>query len=400
MPISSRRRPARADPVRLGLSPVTTAEPRRGFPYAGPIYLAVFVVALANRLVPVLRGGGLSGILGYDDGVYYSGAVALVHGRLPYRDFLLLHPPGVLLPLAPVAGVGRWVGEVTGWEISRLVWMVMGCWTSLLIVKILRPLGNWSAIAGGMAYAMVPCAVLVERTTLLEGLANFCLAGALALLVGQFESGSRRPAAEAGSGRRWAMAAAAGGLLGFAAAVKISGVVPLVVVCGFAFVVWGWRWAAAIVGGAVVVIGAVCLPFFVAAPSVMWRMVVLDQIGRDREGAAGVTRRLTDIVTMDHPPGGGIGVAVGPVIIGALVVICVWVWPVRRIRIAIPILLATVIVLLASPTSSRTTSVPWRCRRRWSSAAPWIGFCGGMLFRTSYASVSPSWAASSWCSTW
>ena len=167
--------------------PVTTAEPRRGLPYAGPIYFAVFVVALANRLVPVLRGGGLSGILGYDDGVYYAGAVALVHGRLPYRDFLLLHPPGVLLALAPVAGVGRWIGEVAGWEISRLVWMLMGCCTSLLIVKILRPLGNWPAIAGGMAYAIVPSAVLVERTTLLEGLANFCLAGAVALLVVQFD---------------------------------------------------------------------------------------------------------------------------------------------------------------------------------------------------------------------
>ena len=53
---------------------------------------------------------------------------------------------------------------------------------------------------------------------------------------------------------------------------------------------------------------------------------------------------------MDHPPGGRIGLAVGPVIVGALVVRLRWVWPVRRIRIAVPILLATVVLLLASPT--------------------------------------------------
>ena len=43
----------------------------------------MFVVALANRLVPVLRGAGLSGVISYDDGVYYAGAVGLVRGQLP-----------------------------------------------------------------------------------------------------------------------------------------------------------------------------------------------------------------------------------------------------------------------------------------------------------------------------
>ena len=304
---------------------MTPGAPRRDFLHAGPIYLTVFVVALANRLVPVLRGGGLSGVLGYDDGVYYAGAVALVHGRLPYRDFLLLHPPGVLLALAPVAAVGRWAGEVVGWEVSRLVWMLMGCCTSLLVVKILRPLGSGPAIAAGLAYAMFPGAVLVERTTLLEGLANFCLAGALALLAGPFESAPRRlGGGRSGRGGPWRPRPGTARVRG---RVKISYLVPLTVVCGFAFVALGWRCGAAIVAGAGVVIGAVSLPFILAAPSAMWRMVVLDQIGRNREGDAGVIRRLADIVTMDHAPRGGIGLAVGPVIIVVLVVVCLWSGP-------------------------------------------------------------------------
>ena len=44
-------------------------------PAAAVILVGVFVLALANRLLPVLRGGGLSSVLGYDDAVYYAGAV-------------------------------------------------------------------------------------------------------------------------------------------------------------------------------------------------------------------------------------------------------------------------------------------------------------------------------------
>ena len=63
--------------------------------------VGVRVLALASRLLPVVRGGGLSSVLGYDDAVHHAAAVGLAHGRLPYRDFLLLHPPGVLVALAP-----------------------------------------------------------------------------------------------------------------------------------------------------------------------------------------------------------------------------------------------------------------------------------------------------------
>ncbi len=34
---------------------------------------------------------------GYDDGVYLGAAIRFVNGVLPYRDFALLHPPGIVL---------------------------------------------------------------------------------------------------------------------------------------------------------------------------------------------------------------------------------------------------------------------------------------------------------------
>ena len=63
---------------------------------------AVFGVAFAARLVPLLRGGGLYAAGNYDDGVHYAAAMGLVHGLLPYRDFLFLHPPGIAVLARPI----------------------------------------------------------------------------------------------------------------------------------------------------------------------------------------------------------------------------------------------------------------------------------------------------------
>jgi len=61
----------------------------------------VAVVAAASRLVPLLRGGGLWGLAGYDGGVYYAAAAGLAHGQVPYADHLLPHPPGICSRCCP-----------------------------------------------------------------------------------------------------------------------------------------------------------------------------------------------------------------------------------------------------------------------------------------------------------
>ena len=43
---------------------------------------------------------------GYDDGVHYAAAASLIHGRLPYRDFLFLQPPAMVLAASPFAWLG------------------------------------------------------------------------------------------------------------------------------------------------------------------------------------------------------------------------------------------------------------------------------------------------------
>ena len=81
-------------------------EPQRSSPGQRPLWLvmvAVAVVALGVRAVMVANGGDPGRHRrGYDQGVYYSASEAVAWGVLPYRDFLFLHPPGILVTLAPL----------------------------------------------------------------------------------------------------------------------------------------------------------------------------------------------------------------------------------------------------------------------------------------------------------
>ena len=69
---------------------------RRHLPLA--LTIGGFVAALLIRVLP----RGLSGAVDYDEGVYIEAAWALRHGFLPWRDFVFVHPPGILLWLAPL----------------------------------------------------------------------------------------------------------------------------------------------------------------------------------------------------------------------------------------------------------------------------------------------------------
>ncbi|WP_182558520.1 hypothetical protein [Microlunatus kandeliicorticis] len=234
----------------------------------------VLVVALLARLLPTLRGGGLFGYGNYDDGVYFAGAVGLVHGRLPYRDFLLLHPPGILLALSPFAALTWVISDADALATARVGWMLLGVLNCALVVRLLRRQGRFAAAVGGLAYAVFYPAVYSEHLTLLEAPANTVLLVALLLVPGL---GEARAATARVSAARWL---AVGAVLAWSPAFKIWGVVPLALVGGWLAISRGRRaagWYAAGAGlGSVVLLG----PFFVAAPTAMARLVVADQLGR------------------------------------------------------------------------------------------------------------------------
>lgn len=308
--------------------------PRAGWGWAA----GVAALALAVRLGAVLRGGGLFGRIGYDGSVYYASAAALAHGLLPYRDFLLLHPPGITLALLPFAALGRLVGDADAYAVARLVWFGLGAVSTLLVFAIVRSRGLWPAVAAAGFYAVFVPAVVSEHTTSLEAVGSVCLLGSVALLTTGRErrSGSVLPLL------------AAGVLLGVATGTKIWDV-PVVI----ALVAWsvrhvGVRRAGLVLAGAVGGTVVVCLPFFVAAPGPMWRMVVLDQIGR-RRAPVGVADRLIDVVGLSGLRGSVSTLVLGALALAFLVVVVVLAARDPLGRLATLLLVVTGAVLLSTP---------------------------------------------------
>ena len=236
-------------------------------------------LAFLIRLVPVLRGGGLYGLINYDDGVYFGSAVALVHGRIPYRDFLLLHPPGILYILAPFAALGGIVGDATAFATARFGFMVLGAANTGLVVLVASRLGRRTALFAGLLYAVWQVAANVERTTWLIAPQNSLLLLALLALAGPRGGNLGQPP----SIRRSAIA---GALLGFSFAIQAWGAVPIAVVMGSLLFdrrrrpTDRLRPAIAFGATAAIVTASVCLPFLLVAGPQMVRYVVFDQLGR------------------------------------------------------------------------------------------------------------------------
>jgi alpha-1,2-mannosyltransferase len=309
---------------------------RRG-PWLAVLAL-VAVVAFGSRLVPVLRGGGLFGLIGYDGAVYYAAGAGLAHGLLPYADFLLLHPPGVVLALLPFGLLGRVVGHPDAMAVARLAWMLLGTTSALLVAATLRRHGLVAAAVGGLVYAVWVPAIYVERTTTLEALTGVLTLLAVLLL------------ARAARGRLGARTAfVAGLLLGASCATKIWGVVPLAAVVVWCALEHGRRRAVALALGAGVSTVAVCLPFYVAAPRAMWDMVVGAQLGRPRVDASWYTKAV-DTAGLSQ-----LTAAVGPLLVAVVLLVAASVVVALRSplgRLATVLLVVGLALLAGSPSWS------------------------------------------------
>jgi alpha-1,2-mannosyltransferase len=233
--------------------------------------VSLFVIALAFRVATVsTSAGGFWGNPGYDSAVYYASADALSHGQLPYRDFVLLHPPGVTLFTLPFATIGNMTNDHFGFVLANVAFMVVGAANASLIYAIGRAAGvdKFASGSGALFYALWFSAVHADLSIRLEPLSTVAFLGGFLLLT-RF------------SGKRSAFFA--GACFGFAMLVKIWWVVPpLLVILWLAifaarrsrvkFVSLGIAVAGLVIGG----------PFFLAAPRQMWRMLVQDQLGRSR----------------------------------------------------------------------------------------------------------------------
>jgi alpha-1,2-mannosyltransferase len=313
-------------------------EPGHRSVQGGIAVCAVFLLALIARVGIALHGGGLLGNYGYDASVYYAASDGLLHGRLPYRDFVLLHPPAMMLALTPFALVGRIFTDHTGFIAANLGFSALGAIDAALVVVVARRmgLGLWAATAGGVFYAFWYGSVQAEYLARLEPLGNFFV------LVGLFAY----TAAGAGS-RRWYVAC--GAAFGVAASVKIWWAVPLIVV--LVWIVADRRPrgnALAATAGAAASLLVVNGVFFLLAPGQMWRMVVTEQLDRGRSPVSAPSR-LQGLVSLgSHVPAAvaAVGESLLGVAILALLVLAVRIRPARLVLILTVVQLA---LLLTSP---------------------------------------------------
>lgn len=206
----------------------------------------------------------LGSSFGFDEAVYFIGAQHLWSGELPYRDFLFVHPPGMLVALTPAAWLADLVGDSNTMAAAKVVFAHVGAACAGLVAWLLLRFGVAAALFGGGLYAVWSAAVWGETMLMMGPLLNVGLLVALMLL--------RRPEG----------ALVAGVVLGLAVTVKLWALVPLVVVGIWVFARSGrlsmMRFAAGAVAAAAVMVAA----FLVAAPGRMFSDVVGFQSGRPR----------------------------------------------------------------------------------------------------------------------
>lgn len=245
------------------------------------------LLAVALRLYDLSRPGFLRGINEYDDGTDFGSAIRLVHGAMPYRDFIMVHPPGITLLMYPVALVTRDMGTNAGMAVARMVTVLASAAAVPLAGLLTRHRGLFAVLVTCGVLAIFPASVLASRTVLLEPwLVLFCLLGALALFDGdQVASGTGR-------------LVLGGVLLGFAGAVKVWAILPAAVI--LALTARRPRQAALYAAGVALGFSLPVLPFALSAPATFYRSVIAAQLFRNDIARTSLGYRLQQMLGLTH----------------------------------------------------------------------------------------------------
>ena len=306
-----------------------------------PLWAGLFALAFAVRLVPVLIGGGLHGYGQYDGGVYYAASDALIHGRWPYRDFVLLHPPGLMLLLTPFAWLGRASTDGSGYALSRLAFMAVGALNTVLVALLARRWGPGAAVVAGGSYAVWKPAVRAEQSVLLEPLGTTALLVALLLLL------------ERSTAPGWRAQVLAGIVLGASATLKIWYLAPWAAVVLWQVAARRWRSAVLIASAGAGTVAVLVAPFAVVARTRMFDMVIRDQLLRPSSAPTEWQSRLQSIFGIPRLVPGAADTAVTAATLAFLVVLAVAIigcLTARGARVLVFLFAVNLSVLLLSPS--------------------------------------------------
>jgi alpha-1,2-mannosyltransferase len=276
---------------------------------SGWVIVATTALALGLRLWQLRSPGHLLGVTEYDDGVYLGAALRLVHGVLPYRDFVLVQPPGLILIMTPVAALAKWTGTAGAMATGRILTACAGAAAVPLAGRLVRHRGLLAVLITCGLLAVYPDAIAASVTVLQEPwLVLCCLAGALAVFDGDQLTGS------------WKRLAWGGVAFGFAGAIKVWAVIPVLVIVALAM--RRPRRAAAFLGGTAAGFLVPVLPFAVASPGTFYKGVIVAQIVRVDDVRVSAWTRLTSLTGLDSlSPVSHQAVLIASIAIPALVVL-------------------------------------------------------------------------------
>jgi len=251
--------------------------------WSDPVTLAIAgftLLGLALRLFLLSRPGYLLGVTQYDDGPYFGSALRLVHGALPYRDFIIVQPPGITLLMTPAALLAQVTGTAWGMAAGRMLTIAASSVGILIVGLLVRHRGLVPVSLACGILAIFPGSLVAAHTVLLEPwLTLFCLIGALVLLDGD---------RFAASGRRLVWAGVA---FGFAGAVEVWAILPVLVVA-ILLVFQAVDRAARFVAGVAIGFLVPVIPFALAAPRRFYNSFFAAQVFRVVPSRTPVEKRL------------------------------------------------------------------------------------------------------------
>lgn len=248
------------------------------------LILGLVGVALLLRLILLFNPGHLFGITEYDDGVYFGAALRLTQGLVPYKDFVMVQPPGIAVLLSPIAFLARLIGAAHGLAVARVMTVVVGAANAGLAGLVARSRGRVAVVTAGGIMALYPQAIMSSQTVLLEPYLNFFCLLALLACFRNFHMRASRSALFVG-----------GVLLGIAGAIKVWAIIPAVVVVAVSLVSFrsdGLGKPLSLVGGMAAGFAAISGPFIFLAPSEFFRQVIAVQTSRTPGGRVGLSERM------------------------------------------------------------------------------------------------------------